>query len=96
MLAMGMYPDVQHKAQAELDRVVGPNRLPEFSDLESLVYIKAIALETMRWLPVTPFGVPHVLMTEDEYNGYRIPKDATILVVSKVILCLLLKLELHC
>ncbi|TCD70018.1 hypothetical protein EIP91_005269 [Steccherinum ochraceum] len=80
MLAMGMYPDVQKKAQDELDRVVGPHRLPEFSDLESLVYIRAVAMETMRWSPVNPFSVPHTLMAEDEYNGYRMPKGSTILV----------------
>ncbi|THH33533.1 hypothetical protein EUX98_g692 [Antrodiella citrinella] len=80
MLAMAMYPEVQRKAQAELDKHVGPNRLPELSDLDALVYIRAIALETMRWLPVNPFSVPHTLMAEDEYNGYRVPKGSTILV----------------
>lgn len=81
MLAMGMYSDVQKKAQDELDRIIGPHRLPEFSDLESLVYIRAVAMETMRWSPVNPFSVPHTLMAEDEYNGYRMPKGSTILVV---------------
>lgn len=82
MLAMGMYPAVQRKAQAELDAVVGPNRLPDFSDLDSLVYARAVAMETMRWSPVNPFSVPHTSMAEDEYRGYRIPKGSTILVVS--------------
>ena len=81
MLAMALYPDVQRKAQAELDKHVGPNRLPDFTDLESLVYIRAVAMETMRWLPVNPFSVPHTSMAEDEYNGYRIPRGSTILVV---------------
>ncbi|KAH8094927.1 cytochrome P450 [Cristinia sonorae] len=86
MLAMGMYPRVQRQAQEELDRVVGPNRLPDFDDLESLVYIRAIAMETMRWLPVNPFSVPRTSMAEDEYKGYRIPKGSTILVNAWAIL----------
>ena len=56
MIALSLFPDVQHRAQEELDRVVGPNRLPDFSDYDDLVYIQAIALEAMRWMVVLPFG----------------------------------------
>jgi cytochrome P450 len=55
-LAMIRYPDVQRKAQEEIDRVVGQDRLPDFGDLESLPYINAVLLETLRWLPATPQG----------------------------------------
>lgn len=55
-LAMVLYPEVQRKAQEELDRVVGPNRLPDFSDYDSLPYINAMAKETMRWHQVGPLG----------------------------------------
>lgn len=54
---MLLYPDVQGKAQAELDRVVGTNRLPDFSDYDSLPYIQAIAKETMRWHLIAPLGI---------------------------------------
>lgn len=54
---MTLYPDVQRKAHTELDAVVGHERLPNFSDYESLPYIQAIAKETMRWQPVTPLGL---------------------------------------
>ncbi|KAF8871010.1 cytochrome P450 [Infundibulicybe gibba] len=37
-LAMALYPEAQRKAQAELDSVVGNNRLPEFADRNSLPY----------------------------------------------------------
>jgi cytochrome P450 len=53
-LAMLVYPDVQAKAQAEVDRVVGRDRLPEIDDAESLPYVQAIASECLRWLPVFP------------------------------------------
>lgn len=76
MVAMASFPDVQKKAQAELDRVVGPHRLPDFEDLKSLTYIRAIVMETLRWLPVNPFGIPHTTTADDEYKGYHIPKGA--------------------
>jgi cytochrome P450 len=56
VLAMIRYPDVQRKAQEEIDRVVGQDRLPDFGDQESLPYINAVLLETLRWLPATPQG----------------------------------------
>lgn len=36
------YPDIQAKAHAELDRVVGRNRLPTVEDEKNLPYIHAI------------------------------------------------------
>lgn len=78
ILAMVIHPEVQKKAQEELDRVVG-KRLPEFSDKESLPYISCIAWECLRWNPVTPFGLAHSVTEDDEYNGYRIPKGTTVL-----------------
>lgn len=55
-LAMAVYPDVQKKAQAELDRVVGCGRLPEFSDEQELPYICGVVNECFRWLPVLTMG----------------------------------------
>lgn len=82
MIAMALYPDVQQKAQEELDRVVGPNRLPEFEDRDDLVYIQAIILEAMRWMVVTPLGVTHCVTADDEYKGFFIPKGAAVIAVS--------------
>ena len=55
-LAMALYPEVQKKAQAEIDAVVGLNRLPEFEDRPSLPYINAVVKELLRWHLVGPFG----------------------------------------
>ncbi|EJF62600.1 cytochrome P450 [Dichomitus squalens LYAD-421 SS1] len=74
MLAMVLYPDVQRKAQAELDAIVGRSRLPSFEDFENLVYIRAIIKETLRWHPVGPLGMQHVSTEDDVYEGYFIPK----------------------
>lgn len=77
-----MFPEVQRKAQTELDRVIGPDRLPQFEDEKDLPYIRAVTLETLRWMPVAPFGVPHALTEDDVYNGYHIPKGSLIVPVS--------------
>ena len=73
ILAMVLNPDVQKKAQAELDAVVGRDRLPTFADQPDLPYINAITRETVRWQPVTPLGIAHKSIAEDVYDGYRIP-----------------------
>ena len=57
-LAMVLYPEVLKKAQEEIDAVMGPNRLPDFSDRPSLPYINAIVKESVRWHSVVPFGEP--------------------------------------
>ncbi|KAF5324359.1 hypothetical protein D9619_011338 [Psilocybe cf. subviscida] len=75
---MAAYPDIQRKAQAEIDRVVGPNRLPIFEDRESLPYIEAIYREVMRWMPPTQLGVPRRSSEDDYYKGYFIPKGTII------------------
>jgi cytochrome P450 len=55
-LAMLVYPEVQAKAQAEVDRVVGPGRLPDFSDQKDMPYVQAVVNECLRWIPVVPTG----------------------------------------
>ncbi|KAJ8518596.1 hypothetical protein ONZ45_g4351 [Pleurotus djamor] len=72
-------PSVLIKAQAEIDRVIGPNRLPDFEDESSLPYISAIVKETLRWRPITPIAIPHLSTHDDIYKGYHIPADTTII-----------------
>ena len=81
---MSLYPEVQRKAQEELDRVVGPNRLPDFRDYEDLVYIRAIVMEAMRWIVVVPLGVHHRVIRDDEYKGFFIPKGTIVSAVSTI------------
>jgi cytochrome P450 len=56
---MVLYPQVQAKAQAEIDTVVGLTRLPTFEDRPSLPYIEAILREMLRWMPTLPLGMYH-------------------------------------
>ncbi|KDQ53889.1 hypothetical protein JAAARDRAFT_415809 [Jaapia argillacea MUCL 33604] len=77
-LAMLTYPDVQKRAHAELDKVVGNSRLPDFSDRDQLPYIDALIKETLRWLPIAPLAIPHATAEDDVYNGYLIPKGSIV------------------
>ncbi|KAK7996650.1 hypothetical protein PG989_004690 [Apiospora arundinis] len=67
------------KAQADLDRVVGRERLPTFEDRPRLPYIDAIVNEVLRWRPVVVGGVPHATKKEDTYMGYRIPAGSLVM-----------------
>ncbi|KAG8989392.1 hypothetical protein FRB90_002256, partial [Tulasnella sp. 427] len=78
LLAMILYPEVQAAAHAEIDKVIGRARLPTFDDKEKTPFLKAMVLETLRWNPAGPVGVPHRLMEDDMYNGYLIPKGTTV------------------
>ncbi|KAF8576118.1 cytochrome P450, partial [Ramaria rubella] len=79
ILAMLLSPETQKKAQAELDSVVGMDRLPEFSDRESLPYINALCQEVLRWNPVAPLGVAHRVTQDDVYGDYFIPEGSLVM-----------------
>ena len=51
-----MHPEVQRKAQAEIDRVVGNDRFPTLADQPDLPYTDALVKEVFRWNPVAPLG----------------------------------------
>ncbi|KAJ6624555.1 cytochrome P450 [Mycena sp. CBHHK59/15] len=78
-LLMTLHPEIQAKAQAEIDRVVGSHRLPTHADRASLPYVDALCKETFRYHPVAPMAVPHRAMEDDIHDGYFIPKGSIIL-----------------
>lgn len=70
------YPDWVVRAREQLDAVCGKNaeRLPQWSDFDSLSYITAVVKESFRWRPnIAPLGAPTSLIKDDEYEGYRFP-----------------------
>ncbi|EIN09014.1 cytochrome P450 [Punctularia strigosozonata HHB-11173 SS5] len=78
-LAMVLHPNVLKRAQEELDRVVGSDRLPTFEDRPNLPYVDCVIRETYRWNPAAPIGVAHRLTQDDVYEGMFIPEGTTIL-----------------
>ncbi|KAH9912862.1 O-methylsterigmatocystin oxidoreductase [Epithele typhae] len=80
-LAMSLFPEVQNRAQAELDAVVGPHRLPTFEDRDKLVYVNALIKESLRWHNITPLSIAHRTNVDDEFCGYFVPAG-TVLVAN--------------
>jgi cytochrome P450 len=76
---MTLYPEVQAKAQAEIDRVVGAHRLPDLSDRSQLPYVDALISEVLRCGPVNPQGVAHRLRVDDTHNGYFLPQNTIVI-----------------
>jgi len=56
-LMMTLHPDSQRRAQAEIDRVIGKERLPTIDDKNVLPLTTALIKEVMRCTPVTPTGL---------------------------------------
>lgn len=69
ILTMVAHPHVVEKAQAELDKVVGRERMPEFKDMEDLPYCQAVVREILRWRTVVAGGLAHCTTEDDVYEG---------------------------
>ncbi|TFY66371.1 hypothetical protein EVG20_g4713 [Dentipellis fragilis] len=80
ILALTMYPDALKKGQAEIDAVIGQDRIPGFADRDQLPYIQAMVQELLRWGAVAPLGAPHRLTRDDVHEGKFVPKGTIILV----------------
>ncbi|QQK45687.1 Cytochrome P450 [Penicillium digitatum] len=65
-------PDVQRKAYAEIDAVVGHDRSPVSEDFEKLLYINMMVKEGHRWRPILPLCFPHAL-GERRLGRWQIP-----------------------
>ncbi|KAG7099150.1 hypothetical protein E1B28_001021 [Marasmius oreades] len=72
-------PEVQMRAQADIDQVTKGDRLPTPDDEAALPYITAVIKEILRWGPVVPLGLRHSVTQDDIYNGFRIPKGSTVI-----------------
>lgn len=54
---MTLFPEVQKKAQEEIDAVVGRDRLPSFADRARLPYVHAVCKEVVRFHTPVPTGM---------------------------------------
>ncbi|KAJ3485043.1 hypothetical protein NLI96_g5230 [Meripilus lineatus] len=77
--AMMAYPEVQQRAQEEIDKIVGNERFPRLEDRDNLPYVDALVKEVLRFHPIAPLGLPHRLTRDDEFQGYHLPKDTLVI-----------------
>ncbi|KAF2640636.1 cytochrome P450 [Massarina eburnea CBS 473.64] len=77
MQAMVLFPNVARTAQEEIDRVCG-DRLPSLEDESNMPYIRCCVKEALRFMPTVSVGIPHAVIEDDWYMGYKIPKGATV------------------
>jgi len=66
VLALVCHPELQRKAQQEVDALISEDRLPTIEDYEKLPYVNALVKEVLRYRPILPLAVPHY-MTQDEH-----------------------------
>ena len=72
------YPDVQEKIIAEIDEVIGGDRMPSVEDRPHLQYTEAFLNEVMRYCVLTPFLIPHAATRDVKYMGYVIPEGTVV------------------
>lgn len=78
---MVLHPDIQGKAQAEIDCVVGTSRMVTDADLPNLPYLHAIVKETLRMHPPGPLLSWARLAIHDTRVGHHfIPAGTTAMV----------------
>ncbi|KAH8804287.1 cytochrome P450 [Flagelloscypha sp. PMI_526] len=72
VLLMLHHPDVQKRAQMEIDEIVGHETPPTLKDWDHLPYVQRMCAEILRFNPTVPLAV-HGNEEEIEFRGYRIP-----------------------
>jgi cytochrome P450 len=76
-LLMTLYPEIQATAKAEINAVVGDDRLPTLADRDRLPYVCALISEVFRYSLVV--ATPARLCSADDFYGkYFIPKGSYI------------------
>ncbi|EIM81916.1 cytochrome P450 [Stereum hirsutum FP-91666 SS1] len=87
LLAMVLNPEVQSRAHAELDALLGSpsssgdselHRLPTAKDRGQLSFVDAIVKEVWRWNPSVPLGLAHRVTQDDVYKGMFIEAGTTV------------------
>ncbi|XP_068948991.1 cytochrome P450 2J2-like isoform X2 [Petaurus breviceps papuanus] len=78
LLYMALYPDIQGKIQAEIDRVVGQSRQPTMADKENMPYTNAAIHEVQRMGNIIPFNAPRVARVDTTVAGYHVPKGTVL------------------
>lgn len=71
--AMVLFPDVQRKAQEEIDQIIGADCMPSWEDRERLPYIRAVVEETLRCTLAALIDRPNA---HQDLQGHRVRSAA--------------------
>ncbi|KAF0907220.1 hypothetical protein E2562_015727 [Oryza meyeriana var. granulata] len=81
MARMVMHPEIQAKAQAELDAVVGRRRAVTDDDVANLPYIQSVVKETLRMHPPGPLlSWARLAVHDARVGGHHVPAGTTAMV----------------
>ncbi|XP_070324178.1 cytochrome P450 2J2-like isoform X2 [Odocoileus virginianus] len=75
LLYMALYPEIQGKVQAEIDKVLGELRQPSMAARESMPYTNAVIHEVQRMGNILPLNVPREVTVDTILAGYHLPKE---------------------
>ncbi|XP_022742017.1 cytochrome P450 89A2-like [Durio zibethinus] len=74
------YPYIQEKLFVEIKGVMGDDHeeMVKEDDLQKMPYLKAVILEGLRRHPPLHFLIPHAVKEDVVFNGYLMPRNATV------------------
>ncbi|XP_077129639.1 cytochrome P450 2W1-like [Ranitomeya variabilis] len=78
ILLMMKYPQIQRKAQYEIENVIGFERPPRWDDQKVLPYCLALIHEVQRFASIFQY-LPHSTSTDVHFRDYFIPKGTTVI-----------------
>ncbi|NXT90504.1 CP2J2 protein, partial [Anhinga rufa] len=79
LLYMALYPEIQARAQAEIDTVIGQARQPALEDRSNMPYTNAVIHEVQRKANIIPFNVPRLTVKDTVLDGFHIPKGTVLI-----------------
>ncbi|KAM9052858.1 cytochrome P450 2E1 [Megaptera novaeangliae] len=79
LLILMKHPEVEEKLHEEIDRVIGPSRIPAVKDRLDMPYLDAVVHEIQRFIDIIPSNLSHKATRDTVFRGYVIPKGTVII-----------------
>ncbi|XP_069489451.1 cytochrome P450 2A13-like [Ambystoma mexicanum] len=78
LLLIKKHPEIEARILAEIDSVIGRDRLPSIVYRSQMPYTDAVIHEVQRFSDVLPFGVSHIVIRDTKFRGFMLPKGTEI------------------